>query len=90
VVCYTHWCVNFFFGALLEKSENEIAMKIRLFSVRCKTNTIPISMHQMRISTNKVFSVLLRSKVRHDVGLSTGPYTMYTYESEIDLSVDMH
>jgi hypothetical protein len=29
---------------------------------RCKTNTIPILMHQMRISTNQVSSVVLRPK----------------------------
>jgi hypothetical protein len=28
----------------------------------CKTNTIPILMHQMRISTNQVSSVVLRPK----------------------------
>jgi hypothetical protein len=28
----------------------------------CKTNTLPILMHQMRISTNKVSSVMLRPK----------------------------
>jgi hypothetical protein len=30
--------------------------------VECKTNTLPILMHQMRISTTKVTSVMLRSK----------------------------
>jgi hypothetical protein len=30
--------------------------------VKCKTNTIPILVHQMRISTNQVSSVMLRSK----------------------------
>jgi hypothetical protein len=29
---------------------------------QCKTNTIPILMHQMRISTNQVSSVVLRPK----------------------------
>jgi hypothetical protein len=29
---------------------------------KCKTNTIPILMHQMRISTNQVSSVVLRPK----------------------------
>jgi transcriptional regulator CtsR len=28
----------------------------------CKTNTIPILMHQMRISTNEVYLVILRPK----------------------------
>jgi hypothetical protein len=31
-------------------------------TVACKTNTLPILMHQMRISTNQVSSVMLRSK----------------------------
>jgi hypothetical protein len=31
-------------------------------NLQCKTNTIPILMHQMRISTNKVSSVVLRPK----------------------------
>jgi hypothetical protein len=30
--------------------------------VKCKTNTIPILMHQMHISTNQVSSVILRQK----------------------------
>jgi hypothetical protein len=30
--------------------------------LKCKTNTIPILMHQMRISTNQVSSVMLKSK----------------------------
>jgi hypothetical protein len=30
--------------------------------LKCKTNTIPISMHQMHISANKVSSVILRPK----------------------------
>jgi hypothetical protein len=30
--------------------------------VSCKTNTLPILMHQMRISTTQVSSVMLRSK----------------------------
>jgi hypothetical protein len=30
--------------------------------LKCKTNTIPILMHQMRISTNQVSSVVLRPK----------------------------
>jgi hypothetical protein len=31
-------------------------------SLYCKTNTIPVLMHQMRISTNKASSVMLRPK----------------------------
>jgi hypothetical protein len=31
-------------------------------TLQCKTNTIPILMHQMRISTTKVSSVILRPK----------------------------
>ena len=31
-------------------------------SIRCKVNTIPILMHQMRISTNEVSSVVLGPK----------------------------
>ena len=30
--------------------------------LKCKTNTLPILMHQMRISTNQVSSVVLRPK----------------------------
>jgi hypothetical protein len=32
------------------------------FICKCKTNTIPILMHQMRMSTNQVSSVVLRPK----------------------------
>jgi hypothetical protein len=35
---------------------------ILCFSWRCKTNTLPILMHQMRISTTQVSSVMLRSQ----------------------------
>jgi hypothetical protein len=31
-------------------------------SIECKTNTLTILMHQMRISTTQVSSVMLRSK----------------------------
>jgi hypothetical protein len=35
---------------------------MKIISEECKTNTLPILMHQMRISTTQVSSVMLRSK----------------------------
>jgi hypothetical protein len=35
--------------------------------MKCKTNTIPILMHQMRISTNQVSSVVLTPKKLENV-----------------------
>jgi hypothetical protein len=40
---------------------NRLAME-HTFCFECKTNTLPILMHQMRISTFQVSSVMLRSK----------------------------
>jgi hypothetical protein len=50
-----------------EARDENAPRKIINESTICKTNTIPILMHQMRISTNKVSSVMLRPK-EFDIG----------------------
>jgi hypothetical protein len=49
--------------------------------IQCKTNTIPILMHQMRISTNQVSSVVLRPKSlkteKHCKNCKRGEKTQY-------------
>jgi hypothetical protein len=55
--------------------------------LKCKTNTIPILMHQMRISTNQVSSVMLRSKkleIRKNVKIMKDP--IKTKQSSMKLS----
>jgi hypothetical protein len=37
-------------------------IKVRFKELECKTNTIPIMMHHMRISTTNVSSVMLKPK----------------------------
>jgi hypothetical protein len=39
-----------------------ISISYAINSFKCKTNTLPILMHQMRISTTQVSSVMLRLK----------------------------
>jgi hypothetical protein len=51
------------FWNLCTKTVHINLAKLALFSSKeCKTNTLPILMHQMRISTTQVSSVMLRSK----------------------------
>jgi hypothetical protein len=45
----------------IRKSQSPYCSNVVL-ARKCKTNTLPILIHQMRISTNQVSSVMLRSK----------------------------
>jgi hypothetical protein len=62
----TLWCLWFLvYRDILNRHTNEIDY--------CKTNTIPIFIHQMRISTNQVSSVTLMSK-KLEIRKKTGNY----------------
>jgi hypothetical protein len=49
-------------GLKIPSGNNSPPTEVSTQGLKYKTNTIPILMHQMRISTNKVSSVVLRPK----------------------------